>query len=48
MAIRPYRQIGFPGVVGGGDLCDVGVGEVAVAAVDEGAEFAGVDEEGTE
>ena len=29
-----------------GDLVEVGVGQFAVDAVDEGAEFAGVDEEG--
>jgi len=33
-------------VVGAGDFLKVGVGEFAVDAVDEGAEFAGVDEEG--
>jgi len=33
-----------PRVVGGGDFLQVGVGQLAVNAVDEGAEFAGVDE----
>ncbi len=32
-------------MVGGGDFLQVGVGQLAVDAVDEGAEFAGVDEE---
>ena len=39
-------SISAPGVVGGGDLLEVGIGQFAVDAVDEGAEFAGVDEEG--
>ena len=38
--------VAAPGVVGGDDLLEVGVGQFAVDAVDEGAEFAGVDEEG--
>ena len=33
-------------MIGAGDFLQVGVGELAVDAVDEGAEFAGVDEEG--
>ena len=33
-------------MVGVDDLCDVGVGQLAVDAVDQGAEFAGVDEQG--
>ena len=38
--------VSAPGVVGGDDFLEVGVGQLAVDAVDEGAEFAGVDEEG--
>ena len=34
-----------PRVIGGGDVVEVGVGQLAVDAIDEGAEFAGVDEE---
>ena len=39
-------RIVAPGVIGGRDFVEVGVGQLAVDAVDEGAEFAGVDEEG--
>ena len=38
--------VAAPGVIGGGDLVEVGIGEFAVDAVNEGAEFASVDEEG--
>ncbi len=37
--------VAAPGVVGAGDLRDVGVGQLAVHAVDHRAELAGVDEE---
>jgi hypothetical protein len=33
-------------VIGGGDFLEVGVGQFAVDAVNEGAELAGVDEKG--
>ena len=39
-------RVTAPAVIGGGDFCEVGVGEFAVDAVDEGTEFAGVDEQG--
>ncbi len=48
--LPPLRRgrdgIAAPGVVGVGDAGDIGIGEFAVNAVDQGAEFAGVDEQG--
>ena len=40
------RNTGTPCVIRGGDFLEVGVGQLAMDAVDEGAEFTRVDEEG--
>ena len=40
------ETISSPRMIGGGDFPEVGVGQLAMDAVDQGAEFAGVDEEG--
>ena len=46
VVLRFAVLVAAPGVVGAGDLGDVFVGQLAVDAVDERAELAGVDEQG--